>query len=288
MARFVEPKGGAPARNVGGDVLVAADGIHSAARRKLYPDEGPPRWSGALLWRGVSEGPGFLSGRSMIMAGHERQKFVCYPIGSSASRGSELLINWIAELRLDPDGARPPQDWNQRADPSDFLPRFGSWRFDWLDVPALVRSAEAVYVYPMVDRDPLPRWSFGRATLLGDAAHPMYPVGSNGASQAILDARVLTGCLRSHADPLRALAAYEAARRPATTAIVLANRQQGPEECMTLVEQRAPGGFENLSDVISDAELAAIADKYKRLAGFSVDELNRRPSLASPAAGKGR
>ncbi len=256
-----------------GDALVAADGIHSAARRRLYPDEGPPRWSGALLWRGVSEAPAFLSGRSMIMAGHERQKFVAYPIG-------ERTINWIAELRFDPASAPPRQDWDQRADPGDFLPRFEAWRFDWLDVPALIRRAEAIYVYPMVDRDPLPRWSFGRMTLLGDAAHPMYPVGSNGASQAILDARVLAACLRADSDPVRALAAYEATRRPATAAIVLANRQQGPEECMTLVEQRAPSGFERLSDVISDAELAAIADKYKRLAGFSVDELNRRPSLA--------
>jgi 2-polyprenyl-6-methoxyphenol hydroxylase-like FAD-dependent oxidoreductase len=256
-----------------GDVLIAADGIHSAARRALYPDEGPPRWSGALLWRGTSEAPPFLSGRSMIMAGHERQKFVAYPIG-------EHTINWIAELRFDPASAPPRQDWNQRADPAEFLPHFETWRFDWLDVPDLVRRAETIYVYPMVDRDPLPRWSFGRMTLLGDAAHPMYPVGSNGASQAILDARVLAGCLRANAEPVRALADYEAARRPATAGIVLANRQQGPEECMTLVEQRAPHGFERLSDVISAAELAAIADKYKRLAGFSVDELNRRPSLA--------
>jgi 2-polyprenyl-6-methoxyphenol hydroxylase-like FAD-dependent oxidoreductase len=277
VARFAAAKDGAP-RSARGDVLVAADGIHSAARQRLHPGEGPPRWSGALLWRGVSEGPPFLTGASMIMAGHERQKFVCYPIAPG-------VLNWIAELRFDAVSAPPAQDWNQRAEPRDFLPPFESWRFDWLDVPALVRRAPAIYVFPMVDRDPLPRWSFGRVTLLGDAAHPMYPVGSNGASQAILDARALTGCLLSHADPVRALAAYDEARRPATAAVVLANRSQGPEECMTLVEQRAPRGFERLSDVISDAELHAIADRYKRVAGFSVDELNQRPSLAAVREG---
>jgi len=140
-----------------------------------------------------------------------------------------------------------------------------------------------VFVYPMVDRDPLPRWSFGPVTLLGDAAHPMFPIGSNGASQAILDARVLTGCLRHHAgDPERALSRYDEIRRAATAEIVLANRRQGPEAAMQLVEERAPGGFAAIGDVVSDVELAAIAEGYKRIAGFSVAELNERGSLAAP------
>jgi 5-methylphenazine-1-carboxylate 1-monooxygenase len=152
-------------------------------------------------------------------------------------------------------------------------------------VPGLVRAADTVYVYPMVDRDPLPRWSFGPVTLLGDAAHPMYPIGSNGASQAVLDARVLTGCLRYHADdPERGLERYDAIRRAATAEIVLANRRQGPEAAMQLVETRAPDGFREIGDVVSEGELRAIADSYKRLAGFSVAELNARQSLAAPTA----
>ncbi|MFI5317804.1 MAG: FAD-dependent monooxygenase, partial [Myxococcota bacterium] len=148
-----------------------------------------------------------------------------------------------------------------------------------------IRSAAAVYVYPMVDRDPLPRWTSGPVTLLGDAAHPMYPIGSNGASQSILDARVLTGCLRHHAsDPERGLARYDEIRRTATAEIVLANRRQGPEAAMQLVEDRAPEGFAQIGDVVGEAELAAIAESYKRIAGFSVAELNRRESLAAPTA----
>jgi 2-polyprenyl-6-methoxyphenol hydroxylase-like FAD-dependent oxidoreductase len=265
-------------------LLVASDGIDSAARRGLYPNEGPPRWNGAILWRGVAAAEAFLDGRTMIMAGHAAQKFVCYPIATRAEDGRQDL-NFVAELRFDAGALAEREDWNRRGNFADFLPRFESWRFEWLDVPALVRAAGAVWVYPMVDRDPLPRWSFGPVTLLGDAAHPMYPIGSNGASQAILDARVLTGCLRHHAsDPERGLARYDEIRRPATSEIVLANRRQGPEASMQLVEDRAPEGFSRITDVVSDAELAAIAESYKRIAGFSVAELNCRASLAAPTA----
>jgi len=263
---------------VRGDVLIGADGIHSQVRAALHPGEGRPPWNGARLWRGVSRAPAFLTGRSMIMAGHARHKFVCYPIGAATE--GEPEINWVAELHGDVRDLPPRQDWNSRGRLDDFLPAFADWRFDWLDVPEIIRCAPDVYVYPMVDRDPLPNWGTGRVTLLGDAAHPMYPIGSNGASQAILDARVLTGCLRAIPDPIEALAVYEDVRRPPTSALVLANRRQGPEECMTLVEARAPGGFAHIDDVIAPRELAAIADKYKKLAGFSIAELNGSPSLA--------
>jgi 2-polyprenyl-6-methoxyphenol hydroxylase-like FAD-dependent oxidoreductase len=265
-------------RNARGDVLIGADGIHSRVRGALHPDEGQPPWNGAWLWRGVSRAGPFLTGRSMIMAGHARHKFVCYPIG--VTEDGQADINWVAELRDDAHDLPPREDWDRHGRLEDFLPRFEDWRFDWLDVPDLIRRAPEVYVYPMVDRDPLPWWGTGRVTLLGDAAHPMYPVGSNGASQAILDARVLTGCLREMANPAAALAAYERVRRPQTSALVLANRRQGPEECMTLVESRAPEGFTRLDDVISLEELSAIAGKYKQLAGFSIAELNASPSLA--------
>ena len=269
-------------RELDARLLVAADGIHSTARRALWPDEGPPCWNGAVMWRGVARAAPLLDGRTMIMSGHTAQKFVCYPIERPGADGRQLL-NFVAELRFPAGPLAEREDWSKRGELADFLPRFAAWRFGWLDVPELVRAADAVFVYPMVDRDPLPRWSFGPVTLLGDATHPMFPIGSNGASQAILDARVLTGCLRHHAgDPERALSRYDEIRRAATAEIVLANRRQGPEAAMQLVEERAPGGFAAIGDVVSDVELAAIAEGYKRIAGFSVAELNERGSLAAP------
>jgi 2-polyprenyl-6-methoxyphenol hydroxylase-like FAD-dependent oxidoreductase len=237
------------------------------------------------MWRGVAEFDRVLDGYTMIMAGHPRTKFVCYPISHEAARPGAQLINFVAERRFDTTTLEEREDWNRPGRLEDFLPAFEHFRFDWLDVPALVRAAPAVWVYPMVDRDPLPRWTHGPVTLLGDAAHPMYPIGSNGASQAILDARVLTGCLRHYrADPERGLERYDQLRRPATSEIVLANRKQGPEAAMQLVEERAPNGFARLEDVVSSAELQAIADQYKHLAGFAVTELNARSSLAEPTA----
>ena len=283
------PAGRAPTGQDGGAthsvdarLLVAADGIHSTARREFYPGEGVPCWNGAVMWRGTADAAPFLDGRTMIMSGHTSQKFVCYPI---AAAGARQTLNFVAELRFEAGALAEREDWNKPGRLEDFLPRFESWRFDWLDVPALIRAAETVWVYPMIDRDPLPRWSFGPVTLLGDAAHPMYPIGSNGASQAILDARVLTGCLRHYSsDPERGLARYDEIRRAATSEIVLANRRQGPEAAMQLVEDRAPEGFARVTDVVRESELAAIAESYKRLAGFSVADLNARESLAAPTA----
>ncbi|HTO51832.1 MAG TPA: flavin-dependent oxidoreductase [Myxococcota bacterium] len=282
-AHFAERARGAASHAVEARLLVAADGIHSTARRAFYPDEGPPCWNGAVMWRGTAEGAPFFDGQTMIMAGHERQKFVSYPI--TRAHDSRAQLNFVAELRFDATRLDEREDWSKPGRLEDFLPRFASWRFPWLDVPALIRAAGAVWVYPMIDRDPLPRWSFGPVTLLGDAAHPMYPIGSNGASQAILDARVLTGCLRHYrADPERALARYDEIRRAATSEIVHANRRQGPESVMQLVESRAPDGFAKIDDVIGEDELHSIAESYKRVAGFSVAELNARESLAAPTA----
>jgi 5-methylphenazine-1-carboxylate 1-monooxygenase len=281
---------GGSEEQVAGAVLIACDGIHSAIRRSFYPDEGPPIWNGAILWRGVTQAKPFLTGRSMIMAGHEFQKFVCYPISREALDRGDAVINWIAEKKFAPDHAWRREDWNRPGKLEDFLPDFESWRFDWLDVPGIIRNASAVYEFPMVDRDPLPdwtrgplpAWTYGRVTLLGDAAHPMYPIGSNGASQAIIDARVLTAEFVARGVTPEALAAYAEIRRPATAAIVEANRRNGPEQVMQLVETRAPDGFEDASTVISQDELQDIASGYKRLAGFDVEALNARPSIVTP------
>jgi 2-polyprenyl-6-methoxyphenol hydroxylase-like FAD-dependent oxidoreductase len=209
---------------VGGDVIVAADGIHSAARAQFYPDEGPPKWNRRILWRGVTESAPFLGGATMVMSGHQAQKFVCYPISREAAARGRSQTNWIAELEYPEAFEWRREDWNRAGRLEDFLPHFESWDFGWLDAPGLIRNAARVFEYPMVDRDPVDRWTFGRTTLLGDAAHPMHPVGSNGASQAILDARTLAKELATHDDIDAALAAYEAQRRPATGRIVLSNR----------------------------------------------------------------
>ena len=231
------------------DVLIGADGIDSAVRAQLHPGEGPPCWGGIAMWRGVGEAEPFLTGRTMIMAGsNARAKFVAYPIGR---RDGRALVNWVAEVRVAAgDGAVDARDWQRTVDPSVVLAHFGDWDFGWLDVPGLIAATPAILEYPMVDRDPLAHWGRGRVSLLGDAAHPMYPIGSNGASQAIIDARVLAYELASNADPVAALAAYEDARRPPTSALVHANRRHGPEQVMTIVAERAPGGFARIEDVI--------------------------------------
>ena len=274
-ARFIDKERGTPVEECRGEVLIAADGIHSAARRIFYPNEDPPAYCGRVLWRAVTEAAPFLSGRSMIMAGYADRKFVAYPITEAS--GGRASINWVADVFLGADLAPMARDWNRRTDTSTVLRHFANWRFGWLDVPALIAGAETVFEYPLVDRDPLPRWSFGRVTLLGDAAHPMYPIGSNGASQAILDAAALAAALAGIGDPVEALRAYEAERLEKTARIVLSNRQQGPEIVMQMVEDRAPNGFQDLSDVISREELEGVASRYKAVAGFDRARLNSMP-----------
>ncbi|MBT5435654.1 MAG: flavin-dependent oxidoreductase [Rhodospirillaceae bacterium] len=257
------------------ELVLGADGIHSAVRAHLHPQEGPPIWNGAVLWRGVCESETFLTGRSMFMAGHANQKFVCYPLSPRHLAAGRSLTNWVAELRFDPGVAFNREDWNRKADPADFLPAFESWNFDWLDIPSLIHATDDIWEYTMVDRDPVGRWSFGNVSLLGDAAHPMYPIGSNGASQAILDAAALAEALDSHDDGPTALLAYQDRRLEPTAGIVRANRGQGPEQVMQMVEDRAPDGFDDLDTVISREELEETALRYKRLAGFDPETLRR-------------
>ncbi|MBB4750621.1 flavin-dependent oxidoreductase [Actinoplanes lobatus] len=267
---------------VAAEVIVGADGMQSALRRQWYPGEGEPVWNGLTLWRGTARMPGFLDGRTMIMAGDAGQKFVAYPIGAPDADGN-AEINFIAERRTR-GFAGENADWNRAVDPQPIIDLFRDWRFPWLDVPALLAAAGEILEYPMVDRDPVDRWTHGHATLLGDAAHPMYPNGSNGASQAILDARTLAFHLATSETAAEGLAAYEAARRPATTALVLSNRRQGPEQVMVLAHERAPRGFAHIHDVLTPDELTEIATGYKKAAGFHPDALNNRPSLTPPGA----
>ena len=280
------------------NLLIAADGINSTARRILYPKEGPPHFSGRILWRGCTERAPYLTGASMIWAGHANQKFIAYPISGRSMKQGKSLVNWICELRVrdekDPD-TTPPKNANQwlAAVPAErFLGPFEGWNIDGVDVAELVRQTETLFEFPMCDRDPVERWSFGRLTLLGflipqcnieiqltasrDAAHPMYPIGSNGASQAILDAEALTKSLLTNPDIPAALKAYEQSRLPPTAQIVMANRANGPDHVMQVAEERAPNGFENIYDVIPKDELEGIGATYKRIAGFEKESVNTK------------
>jgi 2-polyprenyl-6-methoxyphenol hydroxylase-like FAD-dependent oxidoreductase len=285
-ANFIDRATGQAAGSHEGDILIAADGIHSAVRGKLYPNEGPPIWNGRILWRGITASDAFLSGRTMIMAGHEMLKFVCYPISKTPDASGKYQINWIAERHMPPTYQWRREDYNRTADLDEFLPLFENWRFDWLDVPGLIRNCAHAYEYPLVDRDPLERWTFGKVTLLGDAAHPMYPIGSNGASQAILDARTLTREILAKGTTNAAMLAYEAERRPATSDLVMLNRRNGPEQVMQLVEERAPDGYKMVTEVLSQKELEDIAANYKRVAGFQVEALNAKPPIVQAPKAK--
>jgi 5-methylphenazine-1-carboxylate 1-monooxygenase len=259
------------------DVIVSADGIHSAIRRQFYPNEGPPKYSGCVLWRATTVGTPFLDGRTMVMAGNASHKLVTYPISQKYAKAGQSLINWIAELRVGGD-TPPKDDWNREVDRAVFADQFASWTFDFLDVPKLFEGAERVFEFPMVDRDPLPRWTHGRTTLLGDAAHPMYPIGSNGATQSILDARCLADALEGAqvASVRTALEAYEAERLPKCAKIVAANRAQGPDYVLEVFEERAPNGFKHVNDVASQEELEHIALGYKKVVGLDIESVNHK------------
>jgi 2-polyprenyl-6-methoxyphenol hydroxylase-like FAD-dependent oxidoreductase len=252
-----------------GKALIGADGIHSAVRRLLHPQDGGIRWNGIQMWRGAVDWPAFEGGDVMIVAGDMTEKLVLYPIAQGATPGTRLT-NWVVCAQIG-DATRPPprrEDWSRPGRLEEVLPHVQRFRVPWLDVEALVRATPEFWEYPMCDRDPLPWWTQGRVTLLGDAAHPMYPVGSNGASQAVLDARLLARLLAETSVP-RALKAYEAERLPATREIVLANRRGGPERVVDVVSARAPEGFARIEDVIAPEELAAIARGYAQMAGFA-------------------
>ena len=259
-----------------GDILVGADGIHSMVREKLFPNEGPPAWNGLMLWRGAIDWPAFLTGRSMVVAGGLAAKLVIYPI-ADGSRPDKRLTNWAVVGRVG-DGSTPPpqkQDWSRPGRFEDLMPHVQRFRIPYVDARALIEATNEFWEYPMCDRDPLPRWSHGRVTLLGDAAHPMYPVGSNGASQAILDARFLADRLKDSEHAVHALWAYEQTRLPMTAEIVRMNRRGGPEGVIDAVEARAPDGFSDIDDILSFEQRKAIVRGYASTAGFAREQVNK-------------
>ncbi len=257
-------------RSVDFDLVVGCDGIHSAIRKEMYPDEGDPKWDGITMWRAVSYMQAKDIFESMIIAGKSEHRMVMYPIEKKSD--GQYLVNWVAKHKTSQAMEMPRQDWVHKVNKNE-IPEYFS-NFSFLDIDTLIDKAEAIYKYPQVDRDPLPSWIRNNVTLLGDAAHPMYPSGSNGASQAILDAKSLSSYLKSESSLAMALDRYDHERRRSTTAIVMKNRKAGPERCIDVVENRAPGGYQKIEDVIDRQELESIIKDYKVTAGFDRRSLN--------------
>lgn len=275
-AHFSDSRRAEAGETVRGDILIAADGIHSAVRSHYFPDQGPPRWNGVQMWRGACDWPVFLDGDSMIVAGGMAGKLVLYPIAPGKTPGTRLT-NWVVNIRCgDPAKPPPKEAWSKPGRLEDVLPYARRFSIPDFDLLALIEASGTFWEYPMCDRDPLPRWTHGRVTLLGDAAHPMYPVGSNGASQAILDARCLADLLVKAEHPRQALAAYEAVRLPATAEVVAMNRAGGPERVIDAVEALAPNGFDDVERVLGYAKREAIVKSYAGKAGFAAEQLAKR------------
>ncbi|MEV0413520.1 flavin-dependent oxidoreductase [Streptomyces sp. NPDC050448] len=263
------------------DLLIGADGINSAVRATMYPDEGPPLGNGISMWRGVTEGPPFLDGRTMVIVGcNARVKAVAYPVSRPDGSG-RCLLNWVVESRTD-DGlgeedARGGADWDRAVPPEEVLAHLEGWSSDFLDLHGIIAGAPRIGRYPMIDRDPLPSWTDGRVVLLGDAAHPLYPTGSNGASQAIVDARVLAYELAHH-DVDEALSRYEAARLPQTTGLLAAHRRLEPDPVLRQVEALAPNGFLDIRQVLPEERLDGIKSCTRQVTGVDATALNARSS----------
>ncbi|MBV9584643.1 MAG: flavin-dependent oxidoreductase [Alphaproteobacteria bacterium] len=253
-------------------VAIGCDGVNSTVRARFYPEE-KVVFTGINTWRGVTRRPPILTGRTYMRVGSIRTgKIVIYPIIDDVDGSGNQLINWTTEIQT---GGEQQNDWNKPGRAEDFIHIYDSWRFDWLDVADMIRRADVVFEYPMVDKDPIDRWSFGRVTLAGDAAHPMYPRGSNGSAQGLIDARVLAGCLIEEADPVAALRAYEAERAGPAGEVVRTNRTAPPDFINIRVEElTGDRPFDNLDDFITQEELSALSDRYKRVAGYSIDQLD--------------
>jgi 2-polyprenyl-6-methoxyphenol hydroxylase-like FAD-dependent oxidoreductase len=269
---------------VRGALLVAADGLHSAVRAQMHPDQPPIHWGGAIMWRGTTPGVPIRTGASFVGLGSLKHRVVFYPISQPDPASGLATINWIAEITVDNSVGWTQGDWNRRVDVADFIHHFDGWDFGWLDVPAMLRGASEVFEYPMIDRDPVPTWVDGRVALLGDAAHVMYPVGSNGASQAIVDARVLGAALLEHGVGPAALRSYDQKLCADISALVLRNRGSGPFGLLGLLDERCGGVFDDIDAVIPATERESYMARYKAAAGFAIETLNAAPPTIAAGA----
>jgi 2-polyprenyl-6-methoxyphenol hydroxylase-like FAD-dependent oxidoreductase len=269
---------------IGGSLLIAADGLHSAVRAQMHPEQPPIQWGGAIMWRGMTPGVPIRTGASFVGLGTHRHRVVFYPISPPDPATGLATINWIAEITVDNSRGWVDGDWNKRVEVEEFIHHFEDWNYDWLVVPAMLRGASEIFEYPMIDRDPVPTWVDGRVVLLGDAAHVMYPTGSNGASQAIIDARILGAALVEHGVTPEALRAYDSLLCAEISALVLRNRGAGPFGLLNLLDERCGGVFDSIDDVIPAAEREAFMSRYKAAAGFSRDKLNSAPPIIAPGA----
>jgi 2-polyprenyl-6-methoxyphenol hydroxylase-like FAD-dependent oxidoreductase len=267
-----------------GSILIAADGLHSAVRAQMHPNQAPVHWGGAIMWRGTTLGKPMRTGASFIGFGTHRHRVVFYPISRPDPETGLATINWIAEITVDKSKGLKDGDWSKRVALDSFIHHFADWSHDWLDVPAMLRGAKDIYEYPMIDRDPVSTWVDGNAVLLGDAAHVMYPTGSNGASQAIVDARVLGVAMIEHGVNAAALHAYDERLCEAISRVVLRNRGAGPFGLLNLLDERCGGVFDDIDDFISAREREQFMSSYKATAGFSMDALNAAPSTIPPGA----
>ena len=256
------------------DVVVDCEGINSAIRKQFYPDD-KVAFAGINTWRGITRRKQILDGRTYMRVGSILTgKIVIYPIIDAIDGEGRQLINWMAEIKRD---TFAQNDWNKPGSLDDFFPLYESWRFDWLDVAQLIRDADQILEYPMVDKDPIDTWTYGRVTLAGDAAHPMYPRGSNGAAQAAIDARTLADLLAKNPDPRAALKEYEAARAGAAAKVVRTNREHPPDFINIKVEELVGDRpFDNLDKYITQDELRALSENYKRIAGFALADVAGR------------
>lgn len=267
-----------------GALLIGADGIHSAIRAQMHPDQPPIHWGGAVMWRGTTWGKPIRTGASFVGLGTHRQRVVFYPISHPDPRTGLSMINWIAEVTMDNSDGWKQAGWFRQVPTSDFAHHFDNWVWDWLDVPGLIKGADCAFENPMIDRDPVPTWRDGPVALLGDAAHAMYPTGSNGGSQAIVDARVLGACMVEHGVTPKALAAFDDKLCGPISQLVLRNRGAGPFGLLNIVDDRCGGTFDNIDDVIPPKERAEFMAGYKAAAGFAVEALNNAPQTIATGA----
>ncbi|RPI58572.1 MAG: flavin-dependent oxidoreductase, partial [Lysobacterales bacterium] len=260
-------------------LLIGADGLHSAVRAKMHPAQPPIQWGGAIMWRGTTPGLPIRSGASFVGLGTHRHRVVFYPISPPDPATGLATINWIAEITVDNSRGLRDGDWNEKVEIDSFIHHFQGWRYDWLDVPAMLRGADEVFEYPMIDRDPVSTWVDGRVALLGDAAHVMYPTGSNGASQAIVDARVLGAAMIEHGVTSEALRAYDRKLCAEISGVILRNRGAGPFGLLNLLDERCGGVFDDIDDVIPAQEREEFMSRYRAAAGFAREQLNAAPPI---------